>query len=45
METETYLTLTMRLNYLKGEEVRSALELVTNSARWITILRTRLAEG
>jgi four helix bundle protein len=45
METETYLMLSARLQYLKQEEVQSALGLVTEISKMITALRSRLAEG
>ena len=45
METETYLMLSARLQYLKQEEVQSALSLVTEISKMITALRSRLVEG
>jgi four helix bundle protein len=45
METETYLMLSARLQYLQQEEVQSALSQITEISKMITALRSRLVEG
>jgi four helix bundle protein len=42
METETYLMLAVRLRYLGKEETATALNLVTEISKMLTVLRSRL---
>jgi four helix bundle protein len=44
METETYLTLAVRLNYLANDEARPAFDLVTEIAKMLGALRKRLKD-
>lgn len=44
METETYLMLSVRLRYTSEQEVRLALDMVTQISKMITVLRSRLVE-
>lgn len=42
METETYLLLSVRLKFLREEEVSALLDLVTEISKMLTVLRNRL---
>lgn len=42
METETFLMLALRLNYLTEDQSRPALTLVTEISKMLTSLRSRL---
>jgi four helix bundle protein len=42
METETLLTLGVRLSYLSGEETRATFNLITEISKMLTTLRSRL---
>jgi hypothetical protein len=44
METETYLMLAVRLNYLGQQEASYAFGLVTEISKMLTTLRSRLRE-
>ena len=44
METETYITLSMRLKYATQEEVQPILDLITEISKMLTALRSRLTE-
>lgn len=44
METETFLTLAVRLGYLSQEEAGPALGLITEISKMLTVLRRRLTE-
>jgi len=44
MELETYLTLAIRLEYLREHEVQAATDLVTQISKMITSLRKRILE-
>lgn len=44
METETYIMLSVRLRYTNEQEVRPALDMVTQISKMITVLRSRLVE-
>jgi len=43
-ETETFLTLSIRLNYLTEEQAKHALNLLTKVGKMLTSLRRRLKE-
>lgn len=45
METETYLTLPVRLKYVTEGEVGSALSTITEISKMITAIRSRLGEN
>jgi four helix bundle protein len=45
METETLLTLSVRLNYLTGEEAQPAFGLITEISKMLTALRMRLLKN
>jgi len=42
MEAETFLTLAMRLSFVKKEEAASALNLITEISKMLTVLRQRI---
>jgi four helix bundle protein len=42
METETFLTLAVRLNYVSAEETQAAFSLMTEISKMLTALRRRL---
>jgi len=42
METETFLTLAMRLKYLSDTQAQSAQSLITEISKMLTVLRNRL---
>ena len=44
METETFLMLAIRLDYVTSEQARSALGLITEVSKMLTALRKRLLE-
>ena len=44
METETFLMLAVRLEYVTHERAAPALELVTEISKMVTALRARLQE-
>ncbi|HET6929194.1 MAG TPA: four helix bundle protein [Candidatus Acidoferrum sp.] len=44
METETFLMLAARLNYVTREEARPALELITEISKMLAVLRKRLKD-
>jgi four helix bundle protein len=44
MESETFLMLAVRLDYIKQDEVEPALSLTTEISKMLTVLRSRLAE-
>ena|SRR5208282_3187136 len=45
METETFLTLAVRLLYLTKEEAAPSFSLITEMSKMLTALRRRLLEG
>ena len=45
METETYVMLSLRLNYVNQSDVEASLSLITKISKMITAIRTRLADG
>ncbi|HVH85147.1 MAG TPA: four helix bundle protein [Terriglobales bacterium] len=45
METETYVMLSLRLNYVNQSDVEASLSLITEISKMITAIRTRLADG
>ena len=46
METETFLTLAIRLGYLNTEQAASAMRLITEISKMLTSLRSKvLASG
>ena len=45
METETFLTLSVRLKYLTQEETSAAFGLITEISKMLTALRRRLQGG
>jgi len=45
METETFLTLAVRLLYLTKEEAAPSFSLITEMSKMPTALRRRLLEG
>jgi four helix bundle protein len=44
METETFLMLAIRLNYLTSEQAKSTLLLITEISKMLTTLRNRLLQ-
>lgn len=44
METETYVMLSERLNYVQQSEVRPTLEVIAEINKMITAIRGKLAE-
>lgn len=44
METETFLVLAVRLNYLTEEETAAAFAVITEISKMLTALRSRLLE-
>jgi len=42
METETFLTLAVRLKYLQHEQARASFGLITEISKMLTVLRSRL---
>jgi four helix bundle protein len=44
MESETFLMLAVRLDYIKQDEAEPALSLTTEISKMLTVLRSRLAE-
>ncbi|MBV9434600.1 MAG: four helix bundle protein [Acidobacteria bacterium] len=44
METETYLMLCLRLNYLRDSDIDAAQALLTEISKMITAIRTKLDE-
>jgi len=42
METETFLMLALRLDYLTKEKADSSLQLITEISKMLTVLRSRL---
>ncbi len=45
METETFVTLAVRLGYVKADESKGALGLITEISKMLTTLRIRLLEA
>lgn len=45
METETFLTLAVRLGYLTQSQTNSAQQLITEVSKMITAIRARLLEA
>jgi len=45
METEAFLMLAVRLNYVEGEQAQPTLGLITEISKMITAIRIKLQEG
>lgn len=45
METETFLMLAVRLNYLRQDDVTPTFELITEISKMLTSLRSKLLEN
>lgn len=43
MESETLLTVAVRLGYLENQEVKPALDLLTEVSKMLTVLRRRIS--